>query len=131
MEYLNKLSVVSCQLSVKEYREAIKTLLLLLAPFAPFMTEELWDRMGEEFSIHTQKWPQYDPKLLKEEKTIIVIEINGKVRGQLTMNNEQSTIRNEVEKLAKKDFKVKKHLKGKKIKRVVFVPGKLINFVTD
>ena len=139
--------------------EAIKTLLLLLAPFAPHMTEELWQRLkgsnplgktseasrlvdpdasGEtgldpdkHWSIHQHPWPQYDLKLLKEEQATIVIEVNGKVRGQLTINNQQSTIKAEIEELAKKEPKAAKYLKDKKIKRVVFVPSKLINFVTD
>ena len=153
MEFLNKLQVTSYKL--QEHKEAIKTLLLLLAPFAPFITEELWQRVNkkesgrdtpgvgfdspgvEDFnSIHLQPWPEYDKNLIEEEEATVVIEINGKVRSQIKLKTQNSKLKTEVEKRAKKEPKVQKYLKDKylkdkKVKRVVFVPGKLISFVTD
>ena len=130
MEFLNRLTVNNKQLIAN--KEMVKTLLLLLAPFAPHMTEELWLQLGEKFSIHTQKWPQYDSELVKDELLTIVVEVNSKVRSQIQVGSESGgAARSEIEKLAKKEPKVAKYLRGKKIKRVIFVPARLINFVTN
>lgn len=101
----------------------------LLAPFAPHISEELWSQVGGKFSIHQQPWPKFDPKLIKEEKITIVIQVNGKLRGQVEVKSQESKVKSQVEKLAEKEKNVAKYLKGKKIKKVVFVPGRLINFV--
>jgi len=111
-------------------REAIETLVLLLAPFAPHISEEIWCQvLKNKFSIHQQKWPKYDPRLIKEKRVTIVIQVNGKLRGQIEVSDQASVISDQVEKLAKKEKNVAKYLKGKKIKKVVFVSGRLINFV--
>jgi leucyl-tRNA synthetase len=111
-------------------REAIETLTLLLAPIAPHLAEEIWcEILKNKFSVHQQKWPEFDEKVIREEKVMIIIQINGKLRGQIEISSNQSSQQAEVEKLAKEEKNVAKHLKGKKIKKAVFVPGKLINFV--
>ena len=84
---------------------------------------------GERWSIHQQPWPKSDPRLAEEEKVTIIIQVNGKVRGQIEV---ESGIRNEearIKKLAQGEKKVARHLEAKKIKKVIFVPGRLINFV--
>jgi len=101
----------------------------LLAPFAPHISEELWFQVRGKFSIHQQPWPKFEPKLIKEEKVTIVVQVNGKVRGQLEVQSAKCKVQSEVEKLAQKEKNVAKYLKEKKVKKVVFVPGKLINFV--
>jgi len=118
--------------------------LKLLAPFAPHLAEELWHSLTKfptwekmsKTSIHLQPWPKYDPKLVEEEEATIVVQVNGKVRGQIKIQSTKSKIQNEVEKLAKADPRVAKYLAGhaggragKPPKKVIFVPGKLINFV--
>jgi len=103
--------------------------LQILAPFAPYMTEELWEKSGHQFSIHTSGWPAYEEKLIKEETATIVVQVNGKLREKLAVSSQLSAIRSEVENLAKTSERVKKYLEGNRIKKVVFVPGKLINFV--
>lgn len=109
-------------------KETLKILALLLAPFTPHMAEEVWHEvLGNTNSIHKSAWPRYDPKLIKEENVTVVVQINGKLRSQLTINSEQS--KSEVEKLAKEDEKAAKWLNGQKVKKVIFVPGKIINFV--
>ncbi len=114
-----------------EWDEALRTLCLLLAPFAPHMTEEIWTEiLGEKFSVHTSDWPKFDVDLAREEQSVIVVQVDGKVRSTLSIKYQVSSIKEEIEKLAKKDLKVAKWLKGKTIKKVFFVPGKLINFVT-
>lgn len=100
----------------------------LMAPFAPHLAEEMWERMGGEFSVHQQVWPEYDPKLILEEKATIVVQVNGKVRERFEIEKERG--QGEVEKTALESDKVKKYIEGKKY-RTVFVPGKLINFVVE
>lgn len=107
----------------------VRVLLLLLAPFAPHMTEELWEMIGEKFSIHREKWPTFDEKLLIEKTALLIIQVNGKVRDVLEIDSEKGKVQSEVEELAKKSEKLQRHLIDQKIKKVIFVPGKLINFV--
>lgn len=110
--------------------QSLVVLAQLLAPFAPHMTEEVWSGvLGQEGSVHTSKWPTWDEKYLKEDKVTIVIQINGKLRGQITVNSEQSTEKEKIILLAKKDEKIDGLLKNQKIKKQVFVPRKLVNFV--
>ena len=134
MEYVNEISKVKSQKSKVISDEAIKILLLLLAPFAPFMTEELYQKyyqMGSKSfkSIHLEAWPEYDQKCLIDEFVTIVVQVNGKTREVLKVKSQKSKVKNDVEFVARESEKVRKYLEGKKIKNIVFVPGKLINFV--
>ncbi|MFH0712739.1 MAG: leucine--tRNA ligase [Candidatus Jorgensenbacteria bacterium] len=99
----------------------------LLAPFAPHIAEELWEKSGNEKSIHKEKWPEYSSKLIREENFELVIQINGKVRA--TVSAERGLSQKEAEKLALNNDKISGFLGGKKPKKVVFVPDRLINFV--
>ena len=117
-------------------RKDVEVFVKLLAPLTPHLAEEVWQSLGkklkvksQEFnSVHTQPWPKYNPKLICEETVTIVIQINGKVRAQLKVKRQESRVKEEIEKLAKEDEKIIKWLDGKKIKKVIFVPGKIINF---
>ena len=102
-------------------------LLKLLAPMAPHITEELWFRLGHKKSIFEESWPKYDPKLVKEEKITLVIQINGKVRDKIEV--EAALTEEQAKKLTLTREKVKKWIQGKKIKKIVFIKGKLINIV--
>ena len=114
-----------------EWDEALEVLVKLLAPFAPHITEEVWvNILGEKFSVHKSKWPKFVPELVKEDKVTIVVQVDGKLRATLNVNRQKSKVKSEVVKAAKEDEKVKKWLSGKKLKDTVFVPGKLVNFVT-
>ena len=110
-------------------KEDQKKFLIILAPLAPFIAEELWSRLGETTSIHQQSWPEYDKGLLEEEDVIVVVQVNGKVRGQLKVQSSKCKVQSEIEILAKKEPRVLKYLEGKEIRKVIFVPGKLMNFV--
>ncbi len=102
----------------------------ILAPMAPHITEEIWSEvLGHGSSIHEQDWPIFDPKLVEEETATIIIQINGKVRGQVKVSFADRNSQTEIEKLAKTEVNVAKYLQGKKIKKTIFVPGRLINFV--
>jgi leucyl-tRNA synthetase len=112
----------------------LKTLLLLLAPFAPHISEELWQKhfvktsnFRLQNSILRQPWPKYDPKLIKEEMITLVIQVNGKVRDKIEVEADISE--EKAKELALSCEKIKKWIEGKEIKKVIFVPGKLINIV--
>ena len=128
MDYVNELYTHKQFINHKSI--FINHLVLLLAPFTPFIAEELWTNvLGNEFSVHTQPWPEYDEKLIEEDEVEVVVQVNGKLRGALKMNNEKCKMQNEVEREVKKDKNIQKYLEGKQVEKVIFVPGKLINFV--
>ena len=111
---------------------ALRTLLVLLSPFAPHMAEELWEQLGEKFpgfkgSAHTQTWPTHDESLLVENEIEIVLQINGKVRDKMVVAKDAP--REALESAARAHEKFAAQLAGKEIVKVIAVPGKLVNFV--
>lgn len=130
MEFSNFLSKVKekGEVEAEVYDKAIETLLLLLAPTAPHLTEELWHRLGKPYSIHNQSWPKYDEELAKEEEITLVIEINGRLRDKVVVP--ASISEEEAKDIALKREKIKAHLQGKQIERIIFIPGRLVNIVT-
>jgi leucyl-tRNA synthetase len=103
----------------------------ILAPCAPHFSEEIWcEVLKNKFSIHQQEWPKYDDSLIVEEIATVIIQVNGRVRGEARMRDQDSKIEAMVQGLAKKDPRVIKYLEGKEIKKTIFVSGKLVNFVT-
>ena len=107
----------------------LETLLLLLAPFAPFMTEELWQKMGKKPSIHLASWPSFDEAKTRSEEVTIAVQINGKVRSLINISQSEASSQDLIEAKAKEDPKIIKHLEEKSVKKVIYVPGKVINFV--
>ena len=126
MEFLNFLSKQG-----RVSRGTIKAFLVMLTPFAPHTTEELWEMMGENRSIHLQTWPKYEEKYLEEEEVTIAVQVNGKVRDQLVIHKDMASDGKVIEKIALGSPKVQKFLDGKEIKKAVYVPVKIINFVTE
>ncbi len=108
--------------------EGVATLLLLLAPFAPYMTEELWERRGGRGSIHRQSWPTYDPKIAAPKEVTLVLQIDGKVRDRVSAP--AGIAQPAAEKLAMESPKVKAALDGRRIERTIFVADRLVNIVT-
>ena len=105
----------------------MRTFLILLAPFAPHVTEELWNILGHRDSIHKQSWPKYDEKHVQDTKVIFVVQVLGKVRASLELP--AGTSQAEVKEQALAIENIKKHLAGKEIVKEIFVADKLINFV--
>jgi leucyl-tRNA synthetase len=103
------------------------TFLKLLAPFAPYLAEELWHSFGNKGSVHKASWPQYDYKFIEEETFVLIIQINGRVRDQIEVQKNLS--QKEIEELVFNRERVKMFLRGQKPKRIVLVPGRLINIV--
>ncbi|MDY6803196.1 MAG: leucine--tRNA ligase [Cyanobacteriota bacterium] len=126
MKLSNALNDSSCKDS-PVYAEGIEALLLLLAPFAPHIAEELWQMAGGKGSIHEQSWPELDAEALVVDEITLVIQINGKTRG--TISAPAKSDRVALEELARSSEVAGRHLDGKDIKKVIVVPGKLVNFV--
>lgn len=108
-------------------KECLENLVLLLSPYTPHLSEELWERLGHKPSISNVAWPKYDEEKTKDDTVEIVIQINGKLRAKLIVD--ASTPKEELLKLAREDETVKKWTEGKSIIKEIVVPGKLINIV--
>ncbi len=108
-------------------REALNTLVLLLAPFAPHVTEELWEVLGNTPSVGRQPWPSYDPDLVQRERLTIPIQVNGKLRSKIEVHADSSE--EEVVDLARRDPKLADWLQGKTPRKIIYVEKKLVNFV--
>jgi leucyl-tRNA synthetase len=117
----------SIQQRAELYAEEVEGLLLLLAPFAPHITEELWARIGRSYSIHQQAWPAVDPALLVRATETIAIQINGRPRGTVALPTGASE--SEAVEAARQVDSIQRHMNGSAIRRVVYVPGRIINLV--
>jgi leucyl-tRNA synthetase len=129
MEYVNELYKIKAEdnYSSKEWESAIKTLVQLLAPFAPHITEELWKALGNKTSVHVSDWPIHDDKYLASNTTNIVVQINGKVRANISMPMDSAE--SDVVKSAKDEAKVMGYLKDNPIKKTIYIKNKLLSFV--
>jgi len=129
MEFTNYLTRVREEgtVNVSAWKEAIDTLLLLLAPACPHITEELWQQRGHEYSIHNQGWPKWDEALARDEEITLVVQVNGKLRDRVAVP--ASITEAEAKEKALGSQKVKVHLKDKEIVKTIYVPGKLVNLV--
>ncbi|MBM3257667.1 MAG: leucine--tRNA ligase [Candidatus Nealsonbacteria bacterium] len=101
--------------------------LILLAPFAPHATEELWSNLGNKGSVHKQVWPKYDKKLIKDETITLIVQVNGRVRDKIAVEADISE--EKAKELAISSQNVKKWIQNKEIKKVIFIPRRLINIV--
>ncbi|OIN96533.1 leucine--tRNA ligase [Candidatus Desantisbacteria bacterium CG1_02_38_46] len=108
-------------------KEILETIVLLLSPFVPHICEEMWESMGNKPSIFNQSWPKYNPELIKEEETLIIIQVNGRVRDKMLVPSGISE--EDVRKMVLNREKVRKWTGGKTIENIIFIPDKLINIV--
>ncbi len=139
MEFTNLVADGSGTLSLA----LLRTFLLVLAPYAPHLTEELWSRcMSAEhqdaskearddvkWSVHQQAWPTFDAAYLVEDTVTVVIQVNGKLRDAVEIDIESAGVQKKVEAIARASEKVQKFLNGAEIRKTIFVPKKLVNFV--
>ena len=124
MEYTNILSKYE-QSGIPRYY--IEKLLLILAPFAPHIAEELWQSIGNKYSIHNESYPMYEEKYLIEEEKKIAVQVNGKVRATITINvNDSEDV---VKEKALDQENVKKFTEGKEIVKIIVIKGKIVNIV--
>lgn len=111
--------------------EELKVFVQLLAPITPFLAEELWEKLGEKYSVHTSKWPNFSPKYLEENEATIVVQVNGKVRDTLRVESSKLKDESWVTEKAKESTRIKQHFEGKIVKKVIYVHGKILNFVLN
>jgi leucyl-tRNA synthetase len=127
MELFNELYAEEPRISEKPMAEILRTTAFLLAPFAPYLSQEIWDELGNQGPVFKQPWPAFDPELAKDEGAEVVVQVNGKVRTRIVVPF--GTAKDALETQALADEKVKPHLEGKKIVKVISVPDKLVNIV--
>jgi leucyl-tRNA synthetase len=109
------------------WREALRAFLLMLAPMAPHLAEELWERMGQDYSVHSQDFPKWDEALAAEERITLVVQVNGKLRDRFEVTADIAE--EEATRLALERPNVQRHMGGKEPVKVVYVPGRLVNVV--
>ena len=127
MELLNELQGLEADLSGSVLREALEKVTLMLAPFVPYLSQEMWEELGREGAVFKQPWPGYDEELAREEEAEIVVQVNGRVRTHIRAAFGAS--RQELERCALQDAKIQSLLEGKQLVRIVVVPDKLVNIV--
>jgi leucyl-tRNA synthetase len=124
MEYLNTVRAGGR----KPARAEVEALVVMVAPFAPHLAEELWERMGHDQSVFDgANWPSFDAEKAAEDQVKIAVQVNGKLRG--TVEVPAGTDQEEVEGQARAQENVSRHLEGATVRRVVFVQDRLLNFV--
>jgi leucyl-tRNA synthetase len=104
-----------------------RSLVLLLAPFAPYLCHELWEMLGEKGNLLRASWPKYDAELAKEEEIEIPVQVNGKLRGRIVVSARADDV--VVRERALAEDKVKAAIAGKQVVKVILVPAKLVNIV--
>jgi leucyl-tRNA synthetase len=132
MEFTNELyaaeeAIASGKIAPALVREAMRNLVLLLAPFAPYLSAELWTQLGERDTLLKHPWPTFDPELVKADEIEIAVQVNGKLRARVTVPADASD--DVMRERALADENVKAAIEGKQIVKVIIVPGKLVNIV--
>ena len=125
METLNVLR--ECRLSASTHNEIARTYVLLLAPIAPFLAEELWERLGGPFSVHRQAWPEFDPALVAEATIVIPVQVNGKLRDRIEVAADAGE--EEIVQKALLSPGVQRHIEGKQVVKTIYAAGRLLNIV--
>jgi leucyl-tRNA synthetase len=129
MGYLNEMTTYQQAHGVTaELAQATRTFVLLLAPFAPYMAEELWSRLGGPYSVHQQAWPTWDEALAMEETTTLVVQVDGRVRDKLVVP--AGITEEEARERARACRGAQRYLEDREIVRVIYVPGRLVNIAT-
>jgi len=108
-------------------KEAVEALVLMLAPFVPHFSEELWQSLGNGGGLEQAGWPSFDPEAAVDEEMLVVLQVNGKLRGKVTVPVDAT--QETVQQMALADPKIQIHLEGKSVRKVIYVPGKLLNIV--
>jgi leucyl-tRNA synthetase len=125
--YVSEIKDRTDEMSRRVVREAIERVVVLLSPFVPHFSEELWGALGKRESVIKTRWPDYDPETVLEDEILIVIQVNGRLRDRMTLPTSYGE--EEVKAWALKSERIRKLVEGKEIKRVILVPKKLVNIV--
>jgi leucyl-tRNA synthetase len=128
MEYVNDLyKLKASRMAGDDWKTAITYLVQMVAPFAPHLADELWHQLGHEGSVHVALWPMWDEAYLQSDTVKIVIQVNGKLRGEI--NVAVDSPEEEVKAAALAQENVQQFVGEKEPKRVIYVPGRLVNIV--
>ena len=127
MELMNELTASEAEISPGAMAGILENLVLLLAPFAPYLAEEMWEELGRTGPVFKQTWPEADPELAREDEVEVVVQVNGKVRSRILAA--LGTAKETLEAQALADERVRPFLDGKPIVKIVTVPDKLVNIV--
>jgi leucyl-tRNA synthetase len=127
MELVNLLYAGEDNISADVMPVVLESLALMLAPFAPYVAQEIWEELGNDGPVFRHPWPAFDPELAKEDEAEIVVQVNGKLRSRIYAPF--GTAKEVLEALALADEKVKPFLEGKQVVKVIIVPDKLVNLV--
>src|SRR5215208_4808451 len=129
MEHTNYLLAIKGEVGEEEWKDALRTFALVLAPFAPHHAEEMWAAMGESYSVHEQVWPAWDETLIAAEEITLVVQVNGKLRDRIEVPADITEAA--AKELALSSERVRPHLEGREINKSVYVPGRLVNLVVS
>ncbi len=127
MELTNEIYAAESAASPGVLAEVLRKLVLLLNPFAPHLVEELWEALGEKGPALDAPWPRFDPRLAEQDEVEIPVQVNGKMRGKITVA--KGAAQDIVEAAAKADENVSRHLDGKTIRKVILIPDRMLNIV--
>ncbi len=129
MEGLNALYKLKAEdhFKAKDWQWALETFTKLLSPFAPHISEEIWQRLGNQHTVLLEKWPGYEERWLKQDTATIAVQINGKLRGELSLAINKN--QDEVVEAALSDPKIQAYLMGRELKRIIYIPNKLLSLV--
>ena len=128
MEYTNDLYKFSVSaLNKEQWQRATQTLIQLLAPFSPYLSEELWSRLANQESVHLSSWPTYQEKYLVKNKVLIIIQVNGKLRSKVEVETDIDD--HKLEQIVQNDLKIKQILKDHPMKKLIIVKNRLVNIV--
>ncbi len=129
MEMVNELYAEESKISPAAMADILEKLALMLAPFAPYVSQEIWEELGREGPVFRQNWPAFDAEMAKEDEAEIVVQVNGKVRSRIFAPF--GTAKDAMEKLAMADEKVQPFVAEKRVVKIITVPDKLVNIVVQ
>ena len=126
---ISAMMILATEMEKSDYidEDGFKKFLKILAPFAPHVTESIWESLGGKKSINISEWPEYDESLIKDDEVKIVVQVNGKVRAEMMIEVDADD--EKVKNLAKTDVNVLKFVGGKEIKKIIYVKNRLVNVV--
>jgi leucyl-tRNA synthetase len=128
MEFTNELYKFKVDgFSEEQWKSSLSVLVQLIAPLAPHAADELWSQLDQQGFVQKSSWPVWDDKLAQDENITIVVQVNGKVRARLEVSKDE--IEDNIKSLASADAHVAEYLEGKEIKKLIYVPGRLVSFV--
>ncbi|MDP9237551.1 MAG: leucine--tRNA ligase [Chloroflexota bacterium] len=125
--YLTRLRETGAVVDAAAWDEALQSMVLMIAPTVPHIAEELWERIGKPYSVHTQSWPRFDAELAAADEVEVPVQVNGKVRDRLMLPLDAAE--DDARDRALASASVQQHIAGKEIARVIYVPNRLINIV--